>query len=124
MTKRITQGRILNFNDEPILIDATDEDGNLYLCDRLPDAPDGARFLVVPVTGEQMRKFEERKACLRTTLEEAGVTEWYVSEPHNDFREPFAIRLQKSNISSSPLLPRPHILHQGAWFEEDVPAPA
>ena len=123
MTKHITQGRILNFNDEPILIDATDEDGNVYLCDRLPDVPEGARFLVVPVTDEQMRRFEEQKACLRTTLEEAGATEWYISDPHNDFREPFRIRLQKSDIRSSPLLPRPHILYQGAWFEE-ASAPA
>lgn len=123
MTKRIIQGRILNFNDEPILIDATDEDGNLYLCDRLPDAPNGVRFLVVPVTEEDMRRFEERRACLRMTLEDAGATEWYISDPHNDFREPFAIRRQKSDISSSSLLPRPHILYEGAWFE-DASTPA
>ena len=118
MTKHITQGRILNFNDEPILIDATDEDGNVYLCDRLPDAADGARFLVVPVTDDQLRRFEERGACLRVTLEEAGATEWYISDPHDNFDEPFAIHQQTSDIRSSSLLPRPNILHQGTWFED------
>ncbi len=115
--KQLRQRRILHYHDNPLLIDAVDEAGNVYLCERMPDHDSGAQFLAVRVTGDEMRQFEEREQCLRQTLLAGGRREWYVSVPQNDFREPFMIEAQRSPLSDSAFLPRAGLMYQGAWGE-------
>ena len=113
--KQLRQRRILHYHDDPLLIDAVDEDGNVYLCERMPDLASGAQFLAVQVTGDEMRRFEDREECLRQTLLAGGRRGWYVSVPQSDFREPFSIKAQRSSLSDSAFLPRAGIMYQGAW---------
>lgn len=113
--RQLRQRRILHYHDEPLLIDAVDETGELYLCERMPDVGEEARFLAVQVSGEEMRRFEEREECLRSTLLAGGRRGWYVSVPQSDFREPFGIAVQASRLEESEFLPRAGIMYQRAW---------
>lgn len=114
MTK-LRETRVLDYYDGPLVIEARDEDNRRYLCDVLEPCEDGMRFLVVPITDNQVDILNRGDSCLRRTLLQAGQDNWYLSVPQWDFREPFTIERQSGPISESPDLPGEGYTLTGAW---------
>ena len=114
MTK-LRETRVLDYYDEPLVIEAQDENGHRYICDVLEPCEDGLRFLVIPVTDAQVQTLNKGESCLRKTMEIAGRDEWYLSVPQWDFRKPFKIERQPGPIADSPDLPGEGYTLTGAW---------
>lgn len=115
----IQQGRILDYVDGPIVVEANGGDGRRYLCDLLDEQDEGAVFLVVPVTDEQVAQLNAGRSCMRRMMEVAGQEEWYISAPQWDFREPFTIERQAGPISESPDLCGEGYMLTGAWDDDE-----
>lgn len=115
MTK-LRETRVLDYYDEPLVIEARDEDGHRYICDVLEPCEDGLRFLVIPVTDAQVDRLNNGATCLRCTMEHvAPENGWYLSVPQWDFRQPFAIERQEGPLSEYPDLPGEGYTLTGAW---------
>ncbi len=115
MRLKLRETRLVDYYDGPLVIEARDEDNRRYLCDVLEPCEDGMRFLVVPVTDDQVDVLNRGESCLRRTLLRAGKNKWYLSVPQWDFREPFAIERQRGPIAESPDLPGEGYTLTGAW---------
>ena len=114
-TKAIRHVRVLDYYDEPLVLEARDDDGHRYLCETLDTEDTGMRFLVVPISDEQVEDLNRGGSCMRQTMTRAGRDEWYISVPQWDFREPFAIERQTGPISESPDLCGEGYMLTGAW---------
>lgn len=117
-TIQIRHARVLDYYDEPLVIEARDEDRRRYLCDSLATSEEGRRFLVVSITDEQADELNQGKSCMMQVMERAGAGEWYISAPQWDFREPFTIERQAGPISESPDLCGEGYMLTGAWDDE------
>ena len=117
-TIHVLHERILDYYDEPLVIEAKDESNRRYLCDSLATSTEGRRFMVVPVTDGQVEALNQGESCMMQVMVQAGGEEWYISVPQWDFREPFAIERQEGPISESPDLCGEGYMLTGAWDDE------
>lgn len=117
-TIRVSHERVLDYYDEPLVIEAKDENERRYLCDSLATSNEGRRFIAVPVTDEQVNELNQGKSCMMQVMARAGREEWYISVPQWDFREPFTIERQEGPISESPDLCGKGYMLTGAWDDE------
>ena len=107
--------RVLDYYDEPLVLEARDDDDHRYLCETLDTDDAGMRFLVVPISDKQVDALNRGESCMRRTMERAGSEEWYISVPQWDFRKPFVIERQMGPISENPELCGEGYMLTGAW---------